>query len=194
MRHDFIDLTADDRESRDVLISIDIGVKNFATCVVDLNSRDVVEWTRLPINNKSKSVDDMATAVSARMAEFTTRFRVVAVVVEDQPWRTGPAVYTCRTNQILEASVLAYCRGKDINVSIVDPKSVRRHFGVEIGASKVVMKNLALDHIKSNTEPYVTEELREYFAGESKKDDLADCLNQARYQLSLHCHQTRPSD
>lgn len=182
-----IDLTNDDHFPS-ILLSFDIGPRNTAFAAVDRGSKRLLAWEREDVQRSSASL--RPTEVAARVERLVQRiltslprYNSLLVVVEKQPMYTGPQrAMVALMNCMVEAALSTAFAARQVPVIEWDPKQVQREFSLpQSYQHKKRGATLAVQALLQEPEAAVcvSEQQRNAFQGEAKKDDLADCLLQA---------------
>ena len=161
------------------VLSIDCGLKNLAYCILETNPCKLVHWEVFDVC--PKTFEDLPCAlVEALDARKDIWSKADTVLIERQPTRN-------RKMSVVQHVLHSYflIRGKiDLKtVKTIRVVSAFHKLGSEGGKvtgktnyrnRKKMSVEIAKEFLQTQDEP-----MRTYFESCSKKDDLADCLNQA---------------
>jgi len=153
-----------------IILSFDVGIKNLAYCVLDLDTKIILAWEVYNVVGKDNLCVDLATSLDDRGASFKD---VGAVLIERQPGKNRKA-------KSMEAYLHMYfvVQGKKVIVYDASRKLENEPY-YEKGSyyqRKKTAVRLAAEFLDQN--PQSPEMIRMYM-GSRKKDDLSDCLLQA---------------
>ncbi len=154
-----------------LILSFDIGTKNFAYCLAHCKNGEclIENWNNIDL--RGDTAEECTASCVAFLKELTKRLadnHNTYVMIERQlPQNT---VCMC-----ISHGVFAFFLGcfKDINVTFVNPKDkplLGHGTARKTEAVKAVNRYLDATHRH--------EHFKKWFGGQSKKDDLADCLLQ----------------
>lgn len=172
------------------VLSIDIGMSNFAFCYYDISSDSILEWRRLSLPEKGKML------LIPRLVGFVHDFKREHAVIAEEATLVAVEQQMTASMRIMEAVCHSLFAGK---ARSVNPRQVKRYYreqypllvpvhkegktsrSIEYGMGKRLIVAVARDMLPTQTDP----QWQQYFAGEKKKDDIADCFTQAVY-VSRH--------
>jgi hypothetical protein len=156
-----------------IILSFDVGIKNLAYCVLDLDTKIVLAWEVYDVAAGNPSRDlclDLATSLNDRYAAFRD---VSAVLIERQPGKNRKA-------KSMEAYLHMYFVVKEKRVIVYDAsRKLENEPYYDKGSyyqRKKTAVRLAAEFLNSNPQ---SPELTRMYTGSRKKDDLSDCLLQA---------------
>jgi hypothetical protein len=165
------------------IVSIDVGIKNLAFCLLDENLK-IYDWKIVDISTDCKKcgIDALADNIYKGLDANSDSWKDVDhVLIENQPVLKNP---TMKTVQIL---VYGYfhslkMRGAPLILRFISAKSKLTVRDV-IPCTKYKSKysNTKMSSVLT-TEHYLRDhEMRDFFSNTKKKDDLSDCFLQAVY-------------
>lgn len=156
-----------------IILSFDVGIKNLAYCVLDLDTKIVLAWEVYDVAAGNPSRDlclDLATSLNDRYAAFRD---VSAVLIERQPGKNRKA-------KSMEAYLHMYFVVKEKRVIVYDAsRKLENEPYYDKGSyyqRKKTAVRLAAEFLNTNPQ---SPELTRMYTGSRKKDDLSDCLLQA---------------
>jgi hypothetical protein len=158
-----------------IILSFDVGIKNLAYCVLDLepNPKTILAWEVYNLAGGDPSRDlclDLATSLDDRAASFQN---VNAVLIERQPGKNRKA-------KSMEAYLHMYFVVKGKRVIVYDAsRKLENEPYYEKGSyyqRKKTAVRLAAEFLANNPQ---SPEMTRMYTGSRKKDDLSDCLLQA---------------
>lgn len=182
---EIIDLTRDN-----IIISIDVGEVNLAYCVLDLSDVSkvkVIDWKRVEvrIDGKSVSPETIGLPISNLIKKLVNLYSadcIHALIEKQLRYQGNPATqYRIFLNGVVESALHTAFQMVGITALSMNPKEVKQYHGIQ-GQTREQKKadavNLVHELIETDAVE-VTDEIRQYFLGSSKKDDLAECFLQA---------------
>lgn len=171
------------------IVSIDIGIKNLAICIID-DKLEIYDWKIIDIssNEKKTSIDVLANNIYIGLDTVSNNWTGIDnVLIENQPALKNP---TMKTVQVL---VYGYfhsqkMKGVPLSVQFISAKSKLNVTDV-IKCTKYKSKyaNNKMSSVLT-TEHYLKDHVKcVFFDGNKKKDDLSDCFLQAIYFIQNKC-------
>lgn len=164
------------------VVAIDVGVKNLAICVYDLEQQKVVKWhvgSLVPDGKRYMPYQNVTYFVNW-LYGWTWYFEnAYAVIVERQ----------MRCNMRIIESLLQYAYYSRCHV--INARSVKLHYGLSMRnyrLNKVKAVEWAVDFMAKNPQAFDPEPT-EVFRSSAKKDDYADSLLLAMYYLDTFSRQ-----
>jgi hypothetical protein len=149
------------------IIGIDIGTRNFAICILEIPSKEIKFWK---VYDPEIRESDSKLQTCRKILEILRKLPVVRqVFVEAQPGKKRKMDY-------IEMVILTFFETSGIPVK---SSQSRRKFpellGIQCPKGKEnydLRKDLAVYYVQS----WLSGRSKEFFSGQEKKDDLADCL------------------
>ena len=176
------------------LVSIDIGPQNTAIAVFDCESVRLIYFERIELlkkgtNSSTGAISDAVVLAVSRIIERCSA-QSTSVVLEYQLKMASGNYSSFRTydNGIVVTAFHACFATLKVAVEYVHPKTIQAFFGLPTGPAK---KNAAVkltETLLAQPDAHnflVSQEVKEYFKSQSKKDDLADAFLQGLWSLSL---------
>lgn len=178
-----------------IIVSIDIGVKNLAVCVVDTNDMSIRDWCILPLADKDAKVksislcsiaDTLYNQLSNKLVSWKYPF-IDYVLIENQPVLKNPTmksiqmlVYGFFQHERMAQKVgeirLVAASGK---LKVKDVVLCTSYKSSYMNSKKSAVLT-TLDYLKNSPSSL------ELLNGNVKKDDLCDCFLQAVYFRQKH--------
>ena len=158
-----------------IIVSIDVGIKNLAVCVMKEDSKDILLWELLCTSGKIQNILDHLGSLDY----FYAKDEDYVIVIERQP-RCNPKM------RVISAIIETYflmSKPQEIKMSIRKPHPMDKwrktsYWNTESLKKYSSRKKISVDMcrllIKSPT-------WREHMEGFKKKDDLADCFIQGYF-------------
>ena len=164
----------------EMIVAIDVGIKNLSICVYDMLCNQVVHWENVSITTgryiPAQNVQYVRDFVQRQREYFD---RAAVVVVERQ----------MRCNmRIIEAVFQTLFFDKCL---VISPRSVKAHYGLSTRnyrQNKAKAVDWAALFLANNT-GVVASHLSDRFLKTAKKDDLADSLLLVMYYLDTYSNQ-----
>ena len=172
---------------RRCVLSVDIGTRNFAFCLFDVDAKAIVDWQRISLPPKGKEllIPRLVSFVHGFCREHEAVARAASVVAVEQQMTASM--------RILEAVMHSQFVGRAVSVN---PRTVKRFYrdafpalvpapvvdgarnkASEYRLGKKLMVNVATSLLEQEPDP----KWLAMFAAQPKKDDFADCFAQAAY-------------
>lgn len=177
----------------DVVISIDVGVRNCAFAIIKIFDNSVIGWqnTSLLDSQEKTTPDTISRSVHSFVNDLIALVadegcRIAKVIVEDQmKFRpTARNHMTFYANGIVSTAIISHFIARNIECSMCVPKKVSNYFSILGRNSREKKKltcNLIKEMIAKNEIIFRYPSLKETFLASRKKDDMADCMLQALY-------------
>jgi len=178
------------------VISIDLGYKNFATAVVQVNecNSSVLAWTKedlhLPETFDPRQFAQASFELASRLKGIAQQFRDPIFLIERQRHRSmGAAAIPEIIINITRLEVQLHCFLLDHFVASIDPKRVAFTFDLQSGAQKKkdairLVKDVIAQKALLDNKVLIPSDLVTYFEQQKKQDDLSDALLQAIAYIS----------
>jgi len=152
-----------------MLLSIDVGIKNLAKCVIDSNKK-IHYWDVSGVPPLHK--DGLFLSMKKHMNERSSHFEsVTRIIIEKQPNRNQGI-------KSIEHFMHAYFLLQDKEVIVWDARHKIPDVKGSSRSQYTLRKNAAIDRCRNFLNEYNTEWL-EFFNSHKEKDDLADTVMQA---------------
>lgn len=164
------------------IVSIDIGIKNLAICVID-ESLKIYDWKVIDISSSSKKteISDLATNIYSGL-DNNDWSDINHVLIENQPVLKNP---TMKTVQILVYGYFHSLKMRCVSELDVRFISARSKLTVDNVVTctkyKTKYKNSKMSSVLTTFEYLKDHDMLCVFTDSKKKDDLADCFLQAVY-------------
>jgi hypothetical protein len=171
------------------IVSIDVGIKNLAICIID-EKLEIYEWKIVDIssNDKKASIEVLANNIYTGLDTVSDSWTGIDhVLIENQPVLKNP---TMKTVQVL---VYGYfhslkMKGVPLSVQFISAKSKLTVANViKCTKYKSNYTNNKMSSVLTTLEYLKDHPKRDFFVGIKKKDDLSDCFLQAVYFIQNKC-------
>lgn len=148
------------------VLSVDIGIKNFAICI--LNNNEIIYWEVIQLEKKCKNINwnNLIKKLYTILVNLIQKYKIDMVLIEQQ---------MISTMKMISIGVLMFFITKNINCKIISSTEKLKYFkGKKTTYNE--RKNIAI----SLTHFYLLQERfhpwNEFFENHKKKDDLSDCF------------------
>ena len=158
------------------LLSIDVGIKNLAMCLIDARSRRIHQWDVSGV--PPQHADGLFRALKTHLRARPWTLDASTVIIEKQPERN-------KTMKGVEHFLHAYFLCHDKNVVIYDARFKVPDVSGPGRARYIERKKASIERCRS----FLTETQPDWipmFQGHKKKDDLADTCMQALSFIDRH--------
>ena len=170
------------------VLSFDCGLTNLSYCYFDKETRLIKEWEVFPVGQKN--FDDIPKAIIRCLDERSENWTDVDVVmIERQPQRNRKMVliqFLLQTYFLIRSMD----KGRDTRVLVVSSlHKLGQNSGRFSGKSQYSQRkktSVEMTNVFLQQHPQ-EEHIHQCFKESKKKDDLADCLNQALYCSTEPC-------
>jgi hypothetical protein len=168
------------------VLSIDIGMRNFAYCYYDLATEGILEWRVMSLPSKDK------TLLIPRLVSFVHEFQKQNAVICAEARLVAVEQQMTASMRIMEAVCHSLFVGR---ARSVNPGQVKRYYreqypllvpahkdgkktkSIDYQLGKRMIVNVAKQLLETQKDP----QWAELFGAQKKKDDFADCFAQAVY-------------
>lgn len=160
------DLILSPDKSKHILLSIDIGIKNFAYCVFNKNDNYIITFNDVELKNTKEPISTTHTIIT-QMDSLLINYNIQTVIIEQQVINNVKAMN-------IQYILLTYCEMKNIKSFLFNPKNKFKFEKDKLSYRQRKQKSIEycmniLKHIKVID---ATKEFNEFV----KKDDIADAI------------------
>jgi hypothetical protein len=172
-----------DSPTNPIIMSIDVGYKNFGLFIFDPNEDTVLEWKALDLSVSKFKPDNIIHCLKEALEPYLSLSAILRnncrVIIEKQT-----QMLNVHKVVLVDLALRAWLSGRGVAVETVDPKRVKGHFYIsekKYKKRKAVAVERAQGLIGEWPSSRISDALRNSFMSAKKKDDMADALLQCVY-------------
>lgn len=172
------------------ILSIDVGIKNLSYCYIDVkDDKSIVinNWNNLTLteeNVKKLKLEEISDLVLTNLIQhFDDNFYADVVLIENQPMLKNGLMKTIAVIIYTYFNMMKIQFGNIQQVKFISATNKLKHCDKLSLSTYKDRKKLSIEIAKNYLQQYQNQYL-EWFESQTKKDDCADCLNQAIYYIN----------
>lgn len=170
-----------------IVISFDVGIKNLAYCILNKETKTVIDWNVIQICENTKDLGEISNGMIDALDEIMgfVEYEKLYVLIENQPAMKNP---TMKSVQIMLYTYYVMMRKKmmvDIRIDFVSASRKLKYMmqaypDMDKSEKSYKMNKVnAVNYTRYYLEKEDDQEHLQFFNKHKKKDDLSDALIQA---------------